>query len=78
MRGNPANHCQVSWVSISSKIIRPTYAGKICKHSRDNGTVSEKERKVHAEQIILDNLTAFPDEIMKLVFEGDVAKVVRV
>lgn len=78
MRGNPANHCRVSRVSISSKIIGPTYPAKICKHSRDNGTVSEKEHKVHAEQIILDNLTAFPDKIMKLVVEGDVVKVIRV
>lgn len=76
MRGNPANHCPVSQVSILSKIIGLMYPAKIRKHSRDNGTVSDKEHKVHAEQIILDNLTAFPDKIMKLVVEGDVAKVI--
>lgn len=47
---------------------------KICKYSRNNGIVSNKEH-CHGEQISLDNLIAFLDKILKLVFEGDVVKV---
>lgn len=44
MRGNPENHCSVSLVSIFSKIIGQMCPEKICKHSGDNGIVSDKER----------------------------------
>lgn len=44
MRDNPENHCQASLMSILSKIIGQMCPEKICKHSRDNGTVSKKEQ----------------------------------
>lgn len=44
MRGNPENRCPVSLVSIFSKIIGQMCSEKICKHSGDNGIVSDKER----------------------------------
>lgn len=43
MRGNPENHCLVSLVSIFSEIIGQMCPEKICKHSRDNGIVSDTE-----------------------------------